>query len=81
MPRKKRLDSKPRFNNNNNILCDDNSLDGVLDGDLEECGSPHHPLQRNAANARERARMRVLSRAFCRLKVGKGESGPHHVTV
>uniref|UniRef100_A0A0A9W7R0 Transcription factor 21 n=1 Tax=Lygus hesperus TaxID=30085 RepID=A0A0A9W7R0_LYGHE len=24
--------------------------------------------QRNAANARERARMRVLSRAFCRLK-------------
>ncbi|KAB0790633.1 hypothetical protein PPYR_14928, partial [Photinus pyralis] len=26
-----------------------------------------HP-QRNAANARERARMRVLSRAFCRLK-------------
>ncbi|CAH0545991.1 unnamed protein product [Brassicogethes aeneus] len=27
----------------------------------------HHP-QRNAANARERARMRVLSRAFCRLK-------------
>jgi musculin (activated B-cell factor-1) len=31
----------------------------------------HHkerPQQRNAANARERARMRVLSRAFCRLK-------------
>ena len=26
------------------------------------------PEQRNAANARERARMRVLSRAFCRLK-------------
>ncbi|XP_077547228.1 uncharacterized protein LOC144159537 [Haemaphysalis longicornis] len=26
------------------------------------------PLQRNAANARERARMRVLSRAFTRLK-------------
>ncbi|CAG7832844.1 unnamed protein product [Allacma fusca] len=26
------------------------------------------PIQRNAANARERARMRVLSRAFCRLK-------------
>ncbi|XP_034036685.1 transcription factor 21 [Thalassophryne amazonica] len=25
-------------------------------------------MQRNAANARERARMRVLSRAFCRLK-------------
>lgn len=26
------------------------------------------PVQRNAANARERARMRVLSSAFCRLK-------------
>ncbi|CAB3377043.1 Hypothetical predicted protein [Cloeon dipterum] len=26
------------------------------------------PHQRNAANARERARMRVLSKAFCRLK-------------
>lgn len=25
-------------------------------------------MQRNAANARERARMRVLSSAFCRLK-------------
>lgn len=30
---------------------------------------PHAlPVQRNAANARERARMRVLSSAFCRLK-------------
>lgn len=28
----------------------------------------HEPQQRNAANARERARMRVLSKAFCRLK-------------
>lgn len=33
--------------------------------DLED--SRHHP-QRNAANARERARMRVLSKAFYRLK-------------
>ncbi|KAK3913868.1 Transcription factor 21 [Frankliniella fusca] len=56
---------------------DDNSMDdGALDADLEDYGSPvgagsphaQHPLQRNAANARERARMRVLSRAFCRLK-------------
>nr|CAD7446454.1 unnamed protein product [Timema bartmani] len=33
-------------------------------------GSPNEPRpqQRNAANARERARMRVLSKAFCRLK-------------
>jgi len=30
--------------------------------------SPTHPVQRNAANERERARMRVLSRAFTRLK-------------
>lgn len=33
----------------------------------EEMDDPKHP-QRNAANARERARMRVLSKAFCRLK-------------
>ncbi|XP_015911684.1 musculin [Parasteatoda tepidariorum] len=33
------------------------------------CGSsPEKPVQRNAANARERARMRVLSKAFTRLK-------------
>ncbi|CAH1995497.1 unnamed protein product [Acanthoscelides obtectus] len=31
--------------------------------------APRQPIyQRNAANERERARMRVLSRAFCRLK-------------
>ncbi|XP_072947752.1 uncharacterized protein HLH54F [Epargyreus clarus] len=30
--------------------------------------SGHEPQHRNAANARERARMRVLSKAFCRLK-------------
>ncbi|KAK5640029.1 hypothetical protein RI129_010840 [Pyrocoelia pectoralis] len=33
----------------------------------DEFDDMKHP-QRNAANARERARMRVLSRAFCRLK-------------
>lgn len=33
----------------------------------EDSEDPKHP-QRNAANARERARMRVLSKAFCRLK-------------
>lgn len=31
-------------------------------------GMKEKPQQRNAANARERARMRVLSKAFCRLK-------------
>ena len=30
--------------------------------------TPIKPVQRNAANARERARMRVLSKAFSRLK-------------
>ncbi|KAJ8919808.1 hypothetical protein NQ315_006337 [Exocentrus adspersus] len=34
------------------------------DDDLDDAKHP----QRNAANARERARMRVLSKAFCRLK-------------
>lgn len=33
----------------------------------DESDEIKHP-QRNAANARERARMRVLSKAFCRLK-------------
>ncbi|XP_060519459.1 transcription factor 21 [Cylas formicarius] len=33
----------------------------------EDFDDVRHP-QRNAANARERARMRVLSKAFCRLK-------------
>lgn len=36
---------------------------------VSQSDSKHNqPVQRNAANARERARMRVLSSAFCRLK-------------
>lgn len=35
--------------------------------DDDDCGR-EKPLQRNAANARERARMRILSKAFSRLK-------------
>lgn len=42
-----------------------NSFD--MDLDDSDPSTPRQP-QRNAANARERARMRVLSRAFCRLK-------------
>lgn len=38
-----------------------------MDSDNDEYEDIKHP-QRNAANARERARMRVLSKAFCRLK-------------
>ncbi len=40
--------------------------DEEFEDDLHE--NMNHPHQRNAANARERARMRVLSKAFCRLK-------------
>uniref|UniRef100_A0A1B6CMV8 BHLH domain-containing protein n=1 Tax=Clastoptera arizonana TaxID=38151 RepID=A0A1B6CMV8_9HEMI len=36
--------------------------------EFDDDDSREKPQQRNAANARERARMRVLSRAFCRLK-------------
>ncbi|CAL1529941.1 unnamed protein product [Lymnaea stagnalis] len=38
-----------------------------MERDLAE-GKIHKPQQRNAANARERSRMRVLSKAFSRLK-------------
>lgn len=38
------------------------------DDDFDDSNDQFHPQQRNAANARERARMRVLSKAFCRLK-------------
>lgn len=42
----------------------------ALDEDDDGAGSFHSdkPLQRNAANDRERMRMRVLSKAFSRLK-------------
>ncbi|XP_065280756.1 transcription factor 15-like isoform X2 [Dermacentor albipictus] len=40
----------------------------AADGDDAPSRLKPRPLQRNAANARERARMRVLSRAFSRLK-------------
>lgn len=42
-----------------------NSSNTISDPPFAENGQP---IQRNAANARERARMRVLSSAFCRLK-------------
>ncbi|GAB1604262.1 transcription factor 21-like [Argonauta hians] len=38
------------------------------DSDLGFESPKHKPVQRNAANARERARMRVLSKAFSKLK-------------
>lgn len=48
------------FSNNDRYFSNDNTSeeeDGLL-----------KPVQRNAANARERARMRILSKAFFRLK-------------
>ncbi|XP_014772067.1 transcription factor 21-like [Octopus bimaculoides] len=39
-----------------------------FDNELGFQSPKHKPLQRNAANARERARMRVLSKAFSKLK-------------
>lgn len=48
---------------------DDLPAEGIVDGSAEEGGEQESlPLQRNAANERERARMRVLSKAFTRLK-------------
>ncbi|XP_022905394.1 transcription factor 21 [Onthophagus taurus] len=41
-------------------------ISDAIDSD-DDLDDSKHP-QRNAANARERARMRVLSKAFCRLK-------------
>lgn len=59
MPRRRRGGvSGPRGGGSSPDLCDDE--DGIC--------TREKPQQRNAANARERARMRVLSKAFCRLK-------------
>ncbi len=44
---------------------DDSGSDDSLGPKFDKHGKP---IQRNAANARERARMRVLSKAFSRLK-------------
>ncbi|XP_008559374.1 musculin [Microplitis demolitor] len=56
MPRKRRMSTSY-------LDEEDYSLDDKYSKDDGEVRAP-----RNAANARERARMRVLSKAFCRLK-------------
>uniref|UniRef100_T1GF52 BHLH domain-containing protein n=1 Tax=Megaselia scalaris TaxID=36166 RepID=T1GF52_MEGSC len=57
MPRRKRSDSPCEY------------FDSAFDEDSSSCNSRSETgVPRNAANARERARMRVLSSAFCRLK-------------
>lgn len=72
---RKRKHSEEAFRND----CGAEGRGAAADGDLdststdvpdgsEGTGSEKPPVQRNAANERERARMRVLSKAFTRLK-------------
>lgn len=58
MPRRRRGAGSGARGGSSPELCDDD----------EGMCTREKPQQRNAANARERARMRVLSKAFCRLK-------------
>ncbi|XP_034831508.1 uncharacterized protein HLH54F [Maniola hyperantus] len=62
MPRKRR---SPPVEKRDDVDDDDFLFD---DSQSSSGRSGHEPQHRNAANARERARMRVLSKAFCRLK-------------
>ncbi|XP_037301868.1 basic helix-loop-helix transcription factor scleraxis-like [Manduca sexta] len=65
MPRK-RMNRSPPVEKRSDDADDD---DFFFDDTQSSSGrSSHEPQHRNAANARERARMRVLSKAFCRLK-------------
>ncbi|KPI91736.1 PREDICTED: uncharacterized protein LOC106121122 [Papilio xuthus] len=65
MPRK-RVNRSPHVDKRSDDQDDD---DFLFDDTQSSSGrSSHEPQHRNAANARERARMRVLSKAFCRLK-------------
>ncbi|XP_026486838.2 transcription factor 23 [Vanessa tameamea] len=64
MPRK-RINRSPPIEKRDDVDDDDFLFD---DSQSSSGRSGHEPQHRNAANARERARMRVLSKAFCRLK-------------
>ncbi|XP_077297351.1 uncharacterized protein LOC143919045 [Arctopsyche grandis] len=63
MPRRRRRSPSPA----EQLTLDDDE-DSLNNDDLSSNSGRCPPQQRNAANARERARMRVLSKAFCRLK-------------
>ncbi|XP_053606449.1 neurogenin-3-like [Plodia interpunctella] len=65
MPRKRVIKSPPVEKRSDDADDDDFFFD---DSQSSSGRSTHEPQHRNAANARERARMRVLSKAFCRLK-------------
>ncbi|XP_041986526.1 basic helix-loop-helix transcription factor scleraxis [Aricia agestis] len=60
MPRKRRTPERREELEDDDFLFDDSQSSSSRSG--------QEPVHRNAANARERARMRVLSKAFCRLK-------------
>ncbi|XP_050351914.1 transcription factor 23 [Nymphalis io] len=64
MPRK-RINRSPPIEKRDDVEDEDFLFD---DSQSSSGRSGHEPQHRNAANARERARMRVLSKAFCRLK-------------
>ncbi|NP_001124342.1 basic helix-loop-helix type transcription factor HLH54F [Bombyx mori] len=65
MPRK-RTNKSPSVDKRSEADIDDD--DFYFDDTQSNSGRNSHEPHRNAANARERARMRVLSKAFCRLK-------------
>ncbi|XP_013190585.1 neurogenin-1 [Amyelois transitella] len=65
MPRKRANRSPPVEKLSDEADDDDYFFD---DSQSSSGRSTQEPQHRNAANARERARMRVLSKAFCRLK-------------
>ncbi|XP_028178010.1 transcription factor 23 [Ostrinia furnacalis] len=65
MPRKRVNKSPPVEKRSDDADDDDFFFDDTQSNSGRNSQEPQH---RNAANARERARMRVLSKAFCRLK-------------
>ncbi|CAH0584131.1 unnamed protein product [Chrysodeixis includens] len=65
MPRKRVNRSPPVDKRADDVDDDDFFFDDTQSNSGRSSQEPQH---RNAANARERARMRVLSKAFCRLK-------------
>lgn len=62
MPRRR----KESEENNND--CEKHEHNGNNRTHSKKLHKLHKPIQRNAANARERSRMRVLSKAFSKLK-------------
>lgn len=68
MPRRRNKEMSLMNSNGGNIHHPQQQLQHRPSSCTSTSSGKEKPQQRNAANARERARMRVLSRAFCRLK-------------